>query len=753
MIGLRTSLQPLFICLGLGVFLVLVEMTRMDSSISEWKGRTTALLTEALRGVAMSGLTQTYETLNQRISHMEGWASLHFFPEQIRVDDVDRVISKALVDLKKQMGLLEAVCLGPKGALIASADPSPTTSSLVRFPPGTDLPAGVVFPSQTTILIGPKQLEGRRVLIVECPIADRKAAGEIVGVLRGVIDLDELSTDVFSSLKEQDLPRAGRQEHLLQFAVFDSSGSVLASTLEKTPQTLAAAGLEFVLKGDVDPNDAGAVRVGGVEYMSAVAKSWIFRTKLAAGRHPVSRHAATSRTAWGFLVLQPFQSTIGVIVAQARSDQVSSLAITVVSVVFFFVILIIRFVSPTMRFAAFAKNVSLGHTGERLDYRSQNEFGVLAGALNQMLDTIQAKTNQLQEMATQEVRLEEATRRESEQVVLQRAIESHLESIGRVAEGDLGVRFQEDGPREMSILGRHLNNMVQQMARMIGEMRSAVVRLGTVTSEILATIAQQVENFQVEGTVLRRTGSSVEGLHDTASQSIAQAEKVVEKASDSARVFREEEVALEKVVQSIDGITRKSEISGDSMTRLATELDKVDDILGSVNDIAEQSKLLSLNAAIEAARAKEYGKGFAVVAMEVRNLAAQSREATAQVKIILRGIREAAEQVAVALKAGSDEAQRGLELMHRVRAFQDQLKSALDQSTELARRVLQSSTIQYRSLEEMNQAMKENIQRMEQNVESARSIQDSMQELGTLAHSLQQTAQVFKAMESKNPLR
>ena len=739
----RLAYRPLLLCLCLGVLLIVVQVLRLNASTSNWTSQATGLLGQALVNTARSGLLQVHTAMEQKIAQLEGWAGLSMMPNNLIAMDADHVIGDALTDLKVQMGFLEVTCHNQRGQLVASSELNLLTESVT-------VSHSVHGASPFTIEIGTR-LEGplrvgtRRVIILRTPILRRRGVNvpeEILGCLTATLDWERLTVDVFERLRsssfttktEPDKKATEKSEPL--FVIVDESGSVLSSSSPVAGNTIQEAGFGHAGQPVSVATDSQVVGSSVVAVARGHGPS--ATVKLDQGRLGRLLGGAPR---WGFFVIQPAAVVLGRIQRYAWSERWASVVFTVLTVLALFVVVVYRFVLPTLRVVEFADRVGEGRGRERIVEFGGSEIRLLCGALNRMLDTIQREAQQVQALAAKEAQLRQE--REAEQQVLESAVQCHLDVIERMEQGNLTVRFREDGPRSTAILGGRLNSMAAHQAELITQMRDAVSRMSLVTNQVTTTVTQQVANFQIEGDVLRRTSVSVGELHQAGKDSTGQAEKVAEKVGDSGRVFREQGSALDAVIGAMESISSKARQSVESLRNLAQELDRVDAILTSVGDIAEQSKLLSLNAAIEAARAGESGRGFSVVAIEVRNLAVQSREASSEIKAIVRGIRGAAERVEQTLGAGDEEASRGKTLMGRVVALQQDLRSILDESHGLAANVRAVASAQFQRLEEINRSMQDNVHRMEENIVGSESIANMMRELSAMAHSLQSTADIF----------
>jgi len=182
----------------------------------------------------------------------------------------------------------------------------------------------------------------------------------------------------------------------------------------------------------------------------------------------------------------------------------------------------------------------------------------------------------------------------------------------------------------------------------------------------------------------------------------------------------------------------------ESIVKLSEQTQAIGEITATVNDLAEQSKLLSVNAAIEAAKAGEQGKGFAVVAQEVKSLAVQSKQATAQVRAILTDIQKAAsaavmmtEQVSKAVEAGSKQA---AEAGESIKKLTDSLSVAVQAATQIAA----SSQQQLVGTNQIASAIENIRQAAEQNAAGTKQVEKAANDLNELGEKLKAMVEASK---------
>ena len=256
------------------------------------------------------------------------------------------------------------------------------------------------------------------------------------------------------------------------------------------------------------------------------------------------------------------------------------------------------------------------------------------------------RLNELTESRHQELEVAAAAERESKRE-LQSAVHEYADFAARVADGDLTATVSGDS-EELGELAGSLNTMVTGLAEISGEIQRGVQEIGTSTAEILGSVGRHTESADQQSAAIVQTSMTVNELRDAADETAVRAGDVAQQATESLRVSDEGTAAVEAIADAMQEIRSRVGGIADEIVALSQRARQISSITDTVNALSDRSNLLALNATIEAARAGEAGKSFAVVAEQVRQLAEQSKQATAQVEVILGGPVDAATAAAVA---------------------------------------------------------------------------------------------------------
>ena len=260
--------------------------------------------------------------------------------------------------------------------------------------------------------------------------------------------------------------------------------------------------------------------------------------------------------------------------------------------------------------------------------------------------------------------------------------------------------------------------------------------LSAAASEISATVSQLAASTTQTASSVTETTTTAEEVKKTAEVALDKSKMVANGARETVRISQSGEEAVRASSDSMGRIREQVESVAASMTRLSEQSQAIGLIIASVDDIAEQSNLLAVNAAIEAAKAGEHGRGFSVVAQEVKNLAEQSKQATNQVRVILNDIQRATntavmatEQAGNAVNSGATQAAKAGEA---ILSLAQNIQMAAEASSQISVSVQQ----QFAGVDQVTVAMESIKQASEQNVEGTRQLDETARNLSDLGKEL-----------------
>ncbi len=260
--------------------------------------------------------------------------------------------------------------------------------------------------------------------------------------------------------------------------------------------------------------------------------------------------------------------------------------------------------------------------------------------------------------------------------------------------------------------------------------------LSSASAEILAATSQQASGTAEEASAVQETSTTVDEVKQTAQVSAQKARAVAEAAQKTTQVSLEGRRAVEESIKGAQEAKARMETIAERILQLSEQGQAIGEIIATVNDLTEQSNLLAVNASIEAAKAGEAGKGFTVVAAEVKSLAEQSKQATAQVRGILNEIQRATQGAVMAAEQGVKASEAGVAVASKAGEAIRLLSDSLTESAQSAQQILVSVQQQVAGTDQVALAMRNIQQASTENMASTRQVERTVKDLNELAQRL-----------------
>ena len=383
-------------------------------------------------------------------------------------------------------------------------------------------------------------------------------------------------------------------------------------------------------------------------------------------------------------------------------------------------------IRPLSRLGLVAERITAGDLNQQAAVDG-SEIGRLAKTFNEMTVNLR---NRLQAEHDQRKHLETV-------------VATYVAHLNEIACGKLALRltvaegnFGEQDP--LITLGQQINQMTASLHHMISQLRDTSTDLTTASAEILSATTQQVAGASEQSAAITQTTTTVSEVKAIAEQSSLRSEEVTQTSQRTVAVSRTGQRAVDETIESMQQIRDRVEGIAANILALSEQTQQIGEIIATVNDIAAQSNMLALNASVEAARAGEYGKGFGVVAIEVRNLAEQSRQATAQIKSILSEIQKATNATVMATEEGSKGVERGVVLAIQAKQSIEQLSQAISEAANSAIQMAVGGQQQVAGIDQVAFAMQNINEVTLQNLASTRQTERAAQNLNELSQQLTQ---------------
>jgi methyl-accepting chemotaxis protein len=315
----------------------------------------------------------------------------------------------------------------------------------------------------------------------------------------------------------------------------------------------------------------------------------------------------------------------------------------------------------------------------------------------------------------------------------------------RIAAGDLSVNVSPEARGdEVGMLARTFERMTQSLREQMREITEGANVLGASASEIVASSTQLAASAAESAAAVGETATTVQEVRQTVELASQKAKAVSDSAQKAAQFSQSGRKSTEEVVAGMTRIRQQMEAIAACMVRLSEQSQTIGQIVAAVEDLAAQSNLLAVNAAIEAAKAGEHGKGFGVVAQEVKRLAEQSRQATNQVRTILSDIQKATTAAVMATEQGGKAVEAGEKQTGAAGESIQALAGSLTEAAQVAIQIATTGQQQLAGMDQVATAMESIKQATSQNVASAKQLETAAGNLNNLGARLKQMVEKYK---------
>lgn len=389
--------------------------------------------------------------------------------------------------------------------------------------------------------------------------------------------------------------------------------------------------------------------------------------------------------------------------------------------------MLVALARPLKSLTSAAREIAAGNQSARATISSNDELGKVALEFNRMAQAIE--DSQAKEKATT--------------AELRAKVDTLLASVSKAASGDFTGSVTIRGDDAIGRLGEGIDSMFQNLRSLLANVQTAGVQVTTSATQIAAASRQQeaasVEHAQTSIEVLsttREISANTSQLLRTMEEATGVAESTTNAAAGAQHNLKRMDLTMQSMMAATESISAK-------LAALSEKANNINGVLTTITRVADQTNILSLNAAIEAEKAGEAGRGFSVVATEIRRLADQTAVSTWDIEQMLKEMQAAVSASVIGMDKFTDEVRRSVS---ETRETAEQLSSVMDKVSQLPPRfdiVLQGMQAQAVGAQQITQTMMQLSDSSQQTVDSLKATSHAVHELQFAADELQSSVDNF----------
>jgi methyl-accepting chemotaxis protein WspA len=370
----------------------------------------------------------------------------------------------------------------------------------------------------------------------------------------------------------------------------------------------------------------------------------------------------------------------------------------------------------------------------RCDVKSNDEIGELAISFNWMAESIQDASER------DKAHLDEMRKAAD----IQGKVDELLDITTKAANGDLTGKVMVDGERAIDKLAEGIQQMLNNLNTLVSQVQRSGVQVTSSATQIAATAKEQQATVTEQAASTNEIMATATEISATTKQLATTVDEVATVAEETTIAATNGQEAVTRMESTMQHMSEATKSISSKLSVLSEKASNINNVVTTITKVADQTNLLSLNAAIEAEKAGEYGLGFAVVATEIRRLADQTAVATWDIEQMVKEMQSAVSAGVMGMDKFTEEVSRGVNEVQKVGS---QLVNIIDQVQTLTPRfesVNEGMQSQSLGAEQISEGMVQLNETAQQTATSLRQSNQSIEQLNDAAHNLQHAVSQFK---------
>ena len=372
-----------------------------------------------------------------------------------------------------------------------------------------------------------------------------------------------------------------------------------------------------------------------------------------------------------------------------------------------------------------------GNFKARAEVLTKDELGKLAASLNIILEETISLTQ---------------SREERDKI--QRSIRKLLEEVSDVARGDLTIEAEVTADMTGAIADA-FNNMILQLRNIIGEVKTAAIQISASSSSVNNTMNSLMDGSEEQTAAIIETSSAMDEMAISVKQVSENARVSAEVAELAIHTSNEGTDAVDKTIDAMEGIKDHVQETAKRIKRLGESSQEIGETVRLINDMADVTRILALNASIQATTSGEAGRGFAVVAEEIERLAENAASATQRISTLTKTIQMETAEAIMAMEATTAEVINGSKLANEAGTALVKIKNVSNDIAEFIQSVSEAAEQQANSTEIVAASMNDIARITLQTTSGTRQVADEITNLSNLSAALRSSVSTFKLPPSE----